>query len=1234
MCSLATAMTPRSGLLLRVLVLFLLAFMALSPVACVGCSSDSPSVREAVETAFPERVDEVFLSDDAFVRTADGDYAAPRDDERLKATISADPPHEIRLESADGFKVQLRPGNDRLHSGIVDGAVIYEFEGGAEIWTARNDRYELTLFLEHGSNESFEWSWEIAGATLRQHDDEVVFLDEQQRSRLSLRVVNAQAASSEPVAVAVSVTDSSVSLQLPSISSARLVRLVLTAKTTEADAATNPPDPISIACITDMDCYSSPFIFICDNNQCKVRTGQPCPFIEPCQSGQCVDGFCCESACTEECKSCNQPGSLGLCVNVPANIEDPNSMCTLPRFCNGNGVCLRTDGSTCSDFSQCLSGYCVDGTCCNTPCQNQCHACNLAGNMGTCSPVPSGVTDPVSSIPCTNPFACDGVGQCKKINGQPCSLGTECLSTICVDMVCCDSGCGETCKACTSAKTGVATGTCAFITGGTDPDNECVQQPISSCGTTGMCNGTGACSVYANNTVCSPATCTDSVTLQNADLCDGTGSCVDKSTTNCSPYLCSGTACLTTCSTNMQCVSGAYCDTAMMKCVTKKANGSTCASVLECQSNFCVDGYCCDAVCSGTCLSCAQAGGQGTCLPVAAGQNDNTCQGANQACDGTGSCKKAIGQSCAVATECTSNACVDGYCCDTTCTGDCQACSIAKKGAGNQKGNGYCENVASGTDPNNNCMAEPVTSCGNNGFCDGMGQCQKFSTSTICAAPSCLDGDTLKGPNLCDGNGFCAIGETECAPFICKTNACKTTCASNMDCIADAYCEMTACLPKKLDGQPCANAGQCQNGQCVDSVCCATAMCPDCQACNLSGNGTCSPVPAGNKDGLCSTVDKACDGLGVCKKINGQSCAANPECVTENCVDGVCCNTSCKTPCQACNVAGNVGICSNVPSGQDDSTCTGSDVACDGNGECKKELGQTCSAPTECLVGKCVDGVCCNTDCPETCKACNLPNSLGLCSFVPENNKDPMTCDTSSVSCNGAGECVKSLGEACAMDGECSSKHCTDGVCCDVECGIDCQSCNVQGSIGICTDVPAKQTDGACMNGKACNGSGKCMIEIGQKCGVGTQCLSGFCFNQVCCDAACSGNCQACSIATGATADGVCTALSDKPCDDGNFCTQTDVCQSGTCVGDNPVVCAEAGDCQNEGLCNPTSGICEYSDQGPECTAGKNTTGGGCVCSFLGARTSNREALVGIAGLVVAMAFRKRNKSAKPQVRA
>ena len=52
-------------------------------------------------------------------------------------------------------------------------------------------------------------------------------------------------------------------------------------------------------------------------------------------------------------------------------------------------------GAPCTGSAQCLSGFCVDGVCCTSSCTGTCMACNVAGSLGTCAPVPDR-TDPAA----------------------------------------------------------------------------------------------------------------------------------------------------------------------------------------------------------------------------------------------------------------------------------------------------------------------------------------------------------------------------------------------------------------------------------------------------------------------------------------------------------------------------------------------------------------------------------------------------------------------------------------------------------------------------------------------------------------------------------------------------------------------------------------------------------------------------------------------------------------------
>jgi hypothetical protein len=55
---------------------------------------------------------------------------------------------------------------------------------------------------------------------------------------------------------------------------------------------------------------------------------------------------------------------------------------------------------------------------------------------------------------------------------------------------------------------------------------------------------------------------------------------------------------------------------------------------------------------------------------------------------------------------------------------------------------------------------------------------------------------------------------------------------------------------------------------------------------------------------------------------------------------------------------------------------------------------------------------------------------------------------------------------------------------------------------------------------------------------------------------------------------GCVNANNAAPCDDGDLCTQTDVCQSGGCTGTNPVFCSAVDDCHLPGICIPATGLC------------------------------------------------------------
>ncbi len=148
----------------------------------------------------------------------------------------------------------------------------------------------------------------------------------------------------------------------------------------------------------------------------SLGNGEGCnaSFATSCASGNCVDGVCCdEAACSGACKSCNVAGSEGTCVLVKAGTEVAGS-CSSGQSCDGAGACKTKNGQVCTSAAECASGNCADGVCCDSACTGTCSSCNLAGQVGKCSPYPAG-TDPqgecgVGTGVCKS--TCDGVGNC------------------------------------------------------------------------------------------------------------------------------------------------------------------------------------------------------------------------------------------------------------------------------------------------------------------------------------------------------------------------------------------------------------------------------------------------------------------------------------------------------------------------------------------------------------------------------------------------------------------------------------------------------------------------------------------------------------------------------------------------------------------------------------------------------------------------------------------------------
>jgi cellulose 1,4-beta-cellobiosidase len=87
-------------------------------------------------------------------------------------------------------------------------------------------------------------------------------------------------------------------------------------------------------------------------------------------------------------------------------------------------------------------------------------------------------------------------------------------------------------------------------------------------------------------------------------------------------------------------------------------------------------------------------------------------------------------------------------------------------------------------------------SCSTDGTCNGAGACRLYGQGTICVAAACMSTTTGTPARTCNGTGTCqTVTSTNCTPYVCATNACKTSCTADADCQSPNICLGSVCAP-------------------------------------------------------------------------------------------------------------------------------------------------------------------------------------------------------------------------------------------------------------------------------------------------------------------------------------------------------------------------------------------------------------------------------------------------------
>lgn len=543
-----------------------------------------------------------------------------------------------------------------------------------------------------------------------------------------------------------------------------------------------------------------------------------------------------------------------------------------------------------------------------------------------CSP---GTSDPANCKTCVGGIMtswcasgefCYG-GVCKtdtRAAGSACTSSSQCATSYCTDGVCCNvSSCSGSCSFCGSSgscviKTGVAPKSCALTVGS------------APCGTPG-CYGSASCSYPGSSTSCTGKCVGDATTGFNyggSGACDGTAACkVTAGATACGTYRCSDSSgCLSSCTTDADCLTTAYCDGGT--CKPKVSTGSACiddracaAGAGACQATN--DGKrCCTASCTAPQVCDTVGTGCVGSLPVGASCTTGSACITGK-CHPTGKCAQCLGDSdcpstrycdtttleclprAGVGETCTSTAscpsglsCTEGVCCEAADCGAGKSCALTHKGQ---------------------CMKTAGTTCGADAECDS-GHC----IDGVCCDAAC------KGQcEACDVAG--SVGK--CVAVKGAPHGTRTACPGT----EVSLCERAMCDGAARDACKgyTSSSEECRKASCTAGVATAPATC--------TGNGSCPDAITTPCGGY------ACDAEGV---------ACRSACDTDaHCIEGYECRDS---KCQPKTSTCSDDRASSVPRDGAPKACA--PFACDpSSGNCFDK----CSSTAQCGAGFVCDGTTC-----------------------------------------------------------------------------------------------------------------------------------------------------------------------------------------------------------------------------------------------------------------------------------
>ena len=282
-------------------------------------------------------------------------------------------------------------------------------------------------------------------------------------------------------------------------------------------------------------------------------------------------------------------------------------------------------------------------------------------------------------------------------------------------------------------------------------------------------------------------------------------------------------------------------------------------------------------------------------------------------------------------------------------------------------------------------------------------------------APVCGDGKVAPWEQCDDGN----TDSGDCCSADCTFEAVGSTCPADSNVCTDEVCNATGtCV-----SQP--NVAPCDDGQfCTTTDVCSGGVCGG-SGDPCAGGDTCNDQCDEALD-TCAETGTACE--------DGLFCTANDTCQSGTCTGG---GDACAGG-DACNATCNEELfhCFSAPG----TSCDGGE--CNDTGMCLLEQGGTCASDADCLVGDCIDGICCESACDSGCEACAFALTGvadGICAPILAGTDPDDECRLPGGVdvCDGSGSCTFCGDGTLEIGEECDDGGNVSGDCCSSSCQLE-----------------------------------------------------------------------------------------------------------------------------------------------------------------------------------------------------